>query len=64
MALKVLPLHLTSDLETVRRFEREMRAVGKVEHLNVVRVMRSLKRQLHIGRLTTRVFQEPGDQWR
>lgn len=39
VALKVLPPHLTSDPEMVRRFEREMRAVGKVEHPNVVRAM-------------------------
>jgi serine/threonine protein kinase len=39
VALKVLPAQLTRDPEAVRRFEREMRAVGKLEHPNVVRAM-------------------------
>jgi len=39
VALKVLPHHLTNDPETVRRFEREMRAVGKLDHPHVVRAM-------------------------
>lgn len=39
VALKVLPQHLTNDPATVSRFEREMRAVGRVEHANVVRAM-------------------------
>jgi len=39
VALKILPQNLTSDPEIVRRFEREMRAVGKIEHPHVVRAM-------------------------
>ncbi|MFO0868824.1 MAG: serine/threonine-protein kinase [Pirellulales bacterium] len=39
VALKVLPVHLTQDPEAVRRFEREMRAVGKLDHPHVVRAM-------------------------
>lgn len=39
VALKILPQHLTSDPQTILRFEREMRAVGKVDHPNVVRAM-------------------------
>jgi formylglycine-generating enzyme required for sulfatase activity len=39
VALKVLPPHLMQDPEAVRRFEREMRAVGKLDHPHVVRAM-------------------------
>ena len=39
VALKVLPAHLTSDSAAVGRFEREMKAVGKLEHANIVRAM-------------------------
>ena len=39
VALKVLPMHVTQNPEAVRRFEREMRAVGKLEHPHVVRAM-------------------------
>ena len=37
VALKFLRPHLTSDPESIKRFEREMRAVGKLEHPNIVR---------------------------
>jgi serine/threonine protein kinase len=39
VALKVLPAHLTSDPAAVNRFEREMKAVGKLEHAHIVRAM-------------------------
>jgi len=37
VALKVLRSHLTSDPTAVARFRREMRAVGKLDHPNIVR---------------------------
>jgi len=39
VALKVLPQNLTQDPDLVTRFEREMKAVGKLEHPNIVRAM-------------------------
>lgn len=39
VALKVLPQQLTRDPETVARFEREMEAVGALDHTNIVRAM-------------------------
>src|SRR6478672_11099459 len=39
VALKVLPAHLMSDADAVSRFEREMKAVGKLEHAHIVRAM-------------------------
>lgn len=39
VALKLLRAPLTSEPETIRRFEREMRAVGKVDHPNIVRAL-------------------------
>lgn len=39
VALKVLSPHLTGDVEAVKRFEREMKAVGRVDHPNIVRAM-------------------------
>ena len=39
VALKLLPAQLTRDARLVARFEREMKAVGKVDHPNVVRAM-------------------------
>jgi len=37
VAIKVLPPQRMQDAQAVARFEREMRAVGKVEHPNIVR---------------------------
>jgi serine/threonine protein kinase len=39
VALKLLPPHLMSDADAVNRFEREMKAVGKLEHAHIVRAM-------------------------
>jgi serine/threonine protein kinase len=39
VALKVLAPHLVGDAEALQRFEREMKAVGKLEHPNIVRAM-------------------------
>jgi serine/threonine protein kinase len=39
VALKVLPAHLVANSALVTRFEREMKAVGKLEHPNIVRAM-------------------------
>jgi serine/threonine protein kinase/WD40 repeat protein len=39
VALKVLPAERTKDEQSVARFEREMRAVGKLDHPNIVRAM-------------------------
>jgi serine/threonine protein kinase len=39
VALKLLPPHLMSDADAVSRFEREMKAVGKLEHAHIVRAM-------------------------
>src|SRR5438128_2035649 len=39
VALKLLPPHLMSDTDAVSRFEREMKAVGKLEHAHIVRAM-------------------------
>jgi len=37
VAVKVLSDHLTNNAEAVARFDREMKAVGKINHLNIVR---------------------------
>ncbi len=39
VALKVLSSSKTQDAQAVSRFEREMKAVGKLEHPNIVRAM-------------------------
>lgn len=39
VALKVLPAESVQDAELVARFDREMKAVGKLEHPNIVRAM-------------------------
>lgn len=39
VAIKVLPEHLSLNLDAVSRFEREMKAVGALEHPNIVRAM-------------------------
>lgn len=39
VALKVLPQNLTHDPDLIARFEREMKAVGKLEHPHIVRAM-------------------------
>jgi serine/threonine protein kinase/WD40 repeat protein len=39
VALKVLPESMTRSLEALARFDREMRAVGALEHPNIVRAM-------------------------
>jgi serine/threonine protein kinase len=39
VALKLLPPHLMTDADAVSRFEREMKAVGKLEHVHIVRAM-------------------------
>lgn len=36
MALKILPQHLVRNSDAVKRFEREMRALGKMEHPHLV----------------------------
>src|SRR5215470_19919919 len=38
VAIKVLPLHLGTDLERKRRFEREARAISSVNHPNICTV--------------------------
>lgn len=37
VALKILPREKTSDLQAIARFEREMEAVGQLDHANIVR---------------------------
>lgn len=37
VAVKILADHLTNDGQAIARFDREMKAVGKVSHLNIVR---------------------------
>jgi formylglycine-generating enzyme required for sulfatase activity/serine/threonine protein kinase/WD40 repeat protein len=39
VALKVLPKSRTADRQAVARFEREMKAVGRLDHPNIVRAM-------------------------
>ena len=39
IAIKVLPATLTQQADAVARFRQEMKAVGKVEHPNIVRAM-------------------------
>src|SRR3954471_7867790 len=39
VAFKVLAPDLASNADAMRRFEREMKAVGKLEHPNIVRAM-------------------------
>ena len=39
VALKVLPAHLLRDAKLVSRFEREMEAVGRLDHPTIVRAM-------------------------
>jgi serine/threonine protein kinase len=39
VALKVLAPHLVDNSEALQRFEREMKAVGKLDHPNIVRAM-------------------------
>src|SRR6478609_8656988 len=39
VAIKVLPPHITQHPDAVARFEREMKAVGKLEHPHIVRAM-------------------------
>jgi serine/threonine protein kinase len=39
VALKVLTPHLTRDAKSIARFDREMEAVGRVDHPNIVRAM-------------------------
>jgi serine/threonine protein kinase len=39
VALKVLPRNRTHDAQAIARFEREMEAVGKLEHPNIVRAL-------------------------
>ncbi len=39
VALKVLPAHLTRDVDALARFNREMKVVGKLEHPGIVRAM-------------------------
>ena len=39
VAIKVLPAALTQQADAVARFRQEMKAVGKVEHPNIVRAM-------------------------
>ncbi len=39
VAVKVLPADRMKDASAVARFEREMRAVGKLDHANIVRAM-------------------------
>jgi len=36
MALKILPQHLVRNVDAVKRFEREMRALGKMQHPHLV----------------------------
>jgi serine/threonine protein kinase len=38
VAIKVLPLHLGTDLERKRRFERGARAISSVNHPNICTV--------------------------
>jgi len=38
VALKVLPAHLLTDAQQVRRFEREARSAAKLHHTNIVPV--------------------------
>lgn len=39
VAIKLLPRYTTRDTQAVRRFEREMRVVGQMEHPNVIRAL-------------------------
>lgn len=39
VALKVLPPHLMDNAQAMARFDREMQAVGRLEHPNIVRAM-------------------------
>jgi len=39
VALKVLPAHRMEDESAVPRFEREMEAIGKLDHANIVRAL-------------------------
>ncbi len=39
VAVKVLPLQFTQQPDSVSRFKREMKAVGKIDHPNIVRAM-------------------------
>jgi serine/threonine protein kinase len=37
VAIKVLPPHLTADARAVARFQREMEAIGRLDHPNIIR---------------------------
>ena len=38
MAVKVLPESVVADLDRLRRFEREAKAVAKLAHLNILEI--------------------------